>query len=134
MHREEYTYYGQAGINKMAAMDNLSGQKKPITLESVYSQVAKLKNPDGNSMLQRFNFEALSNSKYLAALFFSIAIFEMVENRTFLNFGTNKKSVMVQPKDIVKEILDDGDFSTYVLRESIYKDGKQPIKKASLNC
>ena len=122
-----------SGIKKMASLDNLLPGKKLTTLISVYEQVSTLKNPTANSMLQRFNLDALAKSKFLPGLFTSICIFEMIENRTFLNFGDNPKSVMVQPRDIVKEILDDGMFSTYVLKESIYKNGKYPTKETCLN-
>ena len=105
-------------------LDSTFPSQKQGSIEEVYSQVAKLKNPSANKLLQRFNYSSLEKNQLICGIFISICMFEIIENRTFVNFKHNSKSVMVKPRDLVRELLDEGSFSVYTLRESIYINGK----------
>jgi hypothetical protein len=125
-------YEREVPANKFSDIDVTIQNKKQSSLIDVYKQVAKLKNPDSNTMLQRFNYKALEKNNLICGIFISICMFEIIENRTFIHFGQNPKSVMVKPKDIVRELLDEGSFSIYTIKESMYINGKTR-KKISLN-
>lgn len=125
-------YQKEVKTDKFSMLDSTVKTKKQSTLTQVYDQVAKLKNPGSNAMLQRFNYSALEKNNLICGIFIAICMFEIVENRTFVHFGQNPKSIMVKPKDIVRELLDEGSFAVYTLKESLYINGKAR-KEAAVN-